>query len=205
MSGHEARNEREDLVIPFLLQSASFLPLLIHKSLGASVGRQPVGGSEVEAAAGACCCLHGQRRAAEQAPSYTHRGRLRPRQAFDLCLSQQKERQWKEGKFSPKQQPEGRPLHELGIASGEQAGSPHPRVQTCCVTQPGLTRRCEEERRLPAAVAAAPGAPGATSEGWKGSAPAAQPGETWTQPRSQPQHIIRSLPWRHHPEACTPF
>lgn len=134
MSGLEARNEREDLVIPFLLQAASFLPLLIHKSLGASVGRQAVGGSEVEAAAGVCCCLRGQRRAAERAP-YTHRGQRRPQQGFHLCLSQQKERQEKEGKFSPKQ-PEGRPLYELGIASGEHASSLDPRVQTCCVTQP---------------------------------------------------------------------
>lgn len=113
------------------------LPSIAHSQIpGAFVGRQAVGGSEVEAAAGVCCCLRGQRRAAEQAP-YTHRGQQCLQQGFHLCLSQQKERQEKEGKFSPKQQQaEGRPLYELGIASGEHASSLDPRVQTCCVTQP---------------------------------------------------------------------
>lgn len=131
----EACNEREDLVIPFLLQAASILPLLIHKSLGASVGRQLVGGSEVEAAASIFYYLCEQQHAAEQAPSHKQRSAL-PTAGFESLLIIAKGEPMETGKFSPQQQPEGPTIYELDLASGEQTGSLDPRVQTSCVSQP---------------------------------------------------------------------
>lgn len=117
MSRLEACNEREDLVIPFLLQAASILPLLIHKSLGASVGRQLVGGSEVEAAASIFYYLCEQQHAAEQAPSYKQRSALPTAESLLIIA---KGEPMETGKFSPQQQPEGPTLYELDLASGEQ-------------------------------------------------------------------------------------
>lgn len=119
MSRLEAHNEREDLVIPFLLQAATILPLLIHKSLGASVGRQLVGGSEVEAAA-SIFCSHTQQ--SERALTNRERSAL-PTAGFESLLVMAKGEPMETGKFSPKQQPERPTFYELDIASGEQSFS----------------------------------------------------------------------------------
>lgn len=136
MSRLEAHNEREDLVIPFLLQAASIPPLLIHKSLGASVGRQIVGGSEVElllAFSAASESITTQ----QSEPPLTKRGRPALQMAgFEPLLIAAKGEPVQMGKFSPKRQPEGPTFSELDIACGEQTGCLDPRAQTSCVTQP---------------------------------------------------------------------